>query len=65
MEDLGLEGNRSFPPLTPDFVLDAIERDLARGRLMSFPDRPSRINWRVRRFAPGLMWRFMHHVEGT
>jgi len=55
----------AFPPITPDKVLDAIERDVARGRLMCFPNRRVRVTWLMRRIAPGLVWRFMHQVEGT
>jgi NAD(P)-dependent dehydrogenase (short-subunit alcohol dehydrogenase family) len=53
----------AFPPISPDKVLDAIERDLAGGRLMCFPNRRARLTWLTRRFAPGLLWKFMHHVE--
>ena len=53
-----------LPPITPEAVLDAIERDLERGRLFCFPDRKSRISWRLRRFAPRLLWAAAHRMEG-
>jgi NAD(P)-dependent dehydrogenase (short-subunit alcohol dehydrogenase family) len=53
----------AFPPISPDTVLDAIERDLARERLWCFPNRRSRLVWLARRFAPGLVWEFMHRLE--
>jgi NAD(P)-dependent dehydrogenase (short-subunit alcohol dehydrogenase family) len=52
------------PPIPPEQVLDAIERDLDRGRLMVFPDRVSRLTWSLRRFLPGLLWRMSHRAEG-
>jgi NAD(P)-dependent dehydrogenase (short-subunit alcohol dehydrogenase family) len=54
----------AFPAITPDRVLDAIERDLVRGRLFCFPSRRTKLGWYARRFAPGLLWRFAHSVEG-
>lgn len=56
-----LEG---IPPIRPEQVLDAIERDLDRGRLMVFPDRNARITYSLRRFLPSLMWRMSHRAEG-
>ena len=54
----------TLPPIAPEVVLDAIERDLERGRLMCFPDRNAAISVRVRRFLPGLVWRNLHRTEG-
>jgi NAD(P)-dependent dehydrogenase (short-subunit alcohol dehydrogenase family) len=56
-----LEG---MPPIAPEKVLDAIERELARGRLMVFPDPTSRISYWLRRLTPGLMWWGSHRIEG-
>ncbi len=56
-----LEG---MPPIPPERVLDAIERDLDRGRLMVFPDRTARIAYWMRRLAPGVMWSGSHRAEG-
>lgn len=51
-------------PLTPESVLDALERDLERGRFWVFPNARARFSWRFRRWLPGLVWRFDHKVEG-
>jgi len=52
-----------IPPIAPEQVLDAIERDLERGRLMVFPDRSARSSVFLRRHFPGLTWWFDHRVE--
>jgi NAD(P)-dependent dehydrogenase (short-subunit alcohol dehydrogenase family) len=51
-------------PISPDQVLDAIERDLDRGKLMVFPDRTAKIAYWMRRMLPGLMWAGAHRTEG-
>jgi len=53
----------ALPPIAPETVLDAIERDLERGRLMVFPDRNARFAVGMRRFLPGLLWKNLHRVE--
>jgi len=53
-----------LPPIRPEKVLDAIERDLERGRLMVFPDRMAWGTVLLRRFAPGLLWQNVHRIEG-
>jgi len=53
----------ALTPIPAARVLDSIERDLDRGRLFCFPDSTSRITWRVRRFAPRLLWWFLERVE--
>ena len=55
---------KDLPPIPPEKVLDAIERDLDRGRLMVFPDRTAKLAWWMRRFLPGLMWQGSHRTEG-
>lgn len=52
------------PPIRPEAVLDAIERDLERGRLMVFPDRNAAITVWLRRHFPRLLWSNVHRVEG-
>ena len=54
----------SLPPIAPETVLDAIERDLEGGTLMVFPDRNARISVWMRRFLPDLLWRGLHRTEG-
>ena len=53
-----------LPPIQPETVLDAIERDLERGKLMVYPDRNAAITVWLRRHLPGLLWRNIHRVEG-
>jgi NAD(P)-dependent dehydrogenase (short-subunit alcohol dehydrogenase family) len=52
------------PPIQPETVLDAIERDLERRRLMVFPDRSAAATVWVRRHLPGFLWWNVHRVEG-
>ena len=51
-------------PLTPEAVLDAIEPTLEKDRLWVFPGLGTALGWRVRRWFPGLLWRYQHRVEG-
>jgi len=53
-----------FPALAPETVLDAIERDLERGRLMVYPDRKAALAVWMRRHLPALTWRNIHRIEG-
>ncbi len=52
------------PPIEPEKVLDAIERDLEKGRLMVFPDFNASLIVRMRRWLPDLVWLNSHRVEG-
>jgi NAD(P)-dependent dehydrogenase (short-subunit alcohol dehydrogenase family) len=52
------------PPIPPERVLDAIERDLERGRLMVYPDRNAAATVWLRRHLPRLTWWNVHRVEG-
>lgn len=51
-------------PISPGRVLDAIERDLAKGRPFCFPTAQTKLAQLMRRFAPGLVWSMVHRVEG-
>ena len=51
-------------PIPPEEVLDAIERDLERGRLMCFPNRRTHAGQVLRRLFPGLVWAGVHRIEG-
>ena len=53
-----------LPPIAPEQVLDAIERDLERGRLMVYPDRNASATVWLRRHLPRFMWWNVHRVEG-
>ena len=52
------------PPIKPAKVLDAMERDLDRGKLMVFPDFNATAIQKLRRFLPGLIWANTHRIEG-
>jgi NAD(P)-dependent dehydrogenase (short-subunit alcohol dehydrogenase family) len=51
-------------PMRPDFVLDAIERAIAKRRFWVFPGAHTAAGWRLRRFLPGLLWAIDHRAEG-
>ena len=51
-------------PIPPGRVLDAIERDLAKGKPFCFPTAQTKFAQILRRFAPGLVWSMVHRVEG-
>jgi NAD(P)-dependent dehydrogenase (short-subunit alcohol dehydrogenase family) len=51
-------------PIPPGRVLDAIERDLAKGKPFCFPTAQTKFAQIVRRLAPGLVWSMVHRVEG-
>lgn len=53
-----------LPPIAPETVLDAIERDLERGKLMVFPDRNAAATVWIRRHLPRFLWWNVHRVEG-
>jgi len=51
--------------MEPERVLDAVERALSRGRLFVFPGWHTAAGFRMRRFAPGLLWQIDHWVENA
>jgi NAD(P)-dependent dehydrogenase (short-subunit alcohol dehydrogenase family) len=51
-------------PISPGRVLDAIERDLAKGKCFCFPTAQTKLAQVLRRFVPGLMWWGVHRIEG-
>jgi NAD(P)-dependent dehydrogenase (short-subunit alcohol dehydrogenase family) len=53
------------PPIEPQEVLDSIDRTLADGSFWVFPGKGTKAGWFVRRFAPGLLWKRIHKVEGV
>jgi NAD(P)-dependent dehydrogenase (short-subunit alcohol dehydrogenase family) len=55
---------RAGTRIAPERVLDEIERCLERGRFFVFANWQSALGWRIRRFAPGLMWWINHRIEG-
>jgi hypothetical protein len=52
-------------PIAPERVLDAIERDLERGKLMVYPDRNAAFVVWARRHFPRLTWWNVHRIEGA
>lgn len=52
------------PKIQPEEVLDAIEEGLEAGKLFVFPGRGTKTVWRVRRFAPNLIWKRLHQSTG-
>lgn len=52
-----------FPPITPESVLDSVERALPGKSLWIFPGPMTRLSWIMRRWMPGLMWWTVHRVE--
>ncbi len=55
---------KELPPIKPERVLDAIERDLERGKLMVYPDRFAAFSVWARRHWPRITWWNLHRVEG-
>jgi len=53
------------PPIEPQDVLDAIDRTLEDGSFWVFPGKGTKAGWLMRRFAPGLLWKRIHKVEGV
>ena len=51
-------------PIEPGRVLDAIERDLAKGKAFCFPTAQTKLAQILRRLVPGLIWRWVHRIEG-
>lgn len=49
--------------ITPESVLDAVERDLDAGELMVFPNGQSKQTVRMRRFMPQLLWNQLRKLE--
>lgn len=54
----------SAKPVSPEAVLDSIDRALDRGDFWVFTDTMSKVGWYLRRWAPGLLWSRVHQVEG-
>lgn len=52
------------PKIQPEEVLDAIEEGLEAGDCFVFPGRGTTAAWRIRRFAPNLIWKRIHQTTG-
>ena len=51
-------------PITPEVVIDAIEKCLDKGKFFVLPTRDAKIGVFMRRLFPGLIWKQVHQVEG-
>ena len=51
-------------PIEPGQVLDAIERDLGKGKAFCFPTAQTKLAQILRRLVPGLVWSLLHRIEG-
>jgi NAD(P)-dependent dehydrogenase (short-subunit alcohol dehydrogenase family) len=51
-------------PITPEVVIDAIEKCLDKGKFVVLPTRDAKIGVLMRRLFPGLIWKQVHQVEG-
>jgi NAD(P)-dependent dehydrogenase (short-subunit alcohol dehydrogenase family) len=50
--------------LTPEQVIEDIEKCLEKGEFLSMPGKGTRVGYRMRRFLPGQIWKYAHKVEG-
>lgn len=51
-------------PISPQEVIDAIEKNLEDGKFFVFPTNNAKMGYYSRRFIPGLIWKQVHKVEG-
>ncbi|WP_208027033.1 SDR family NAD(P)-dependent oxidoreductase [Rhabdothermincola sediminis] len=66
LDQIGDRGPRALartPRIRPEEVLDSIEQALDEGRPFAFPGRGTATLWRLRRFAPGLLWARIDALE--
>lgn len=52
-----------FAPITPDLVLDEVEKVLPRKSLWVFPGPLTRLSWLCRRMIPRVLWSWLQKVE--
>lgn len=68
LDQVGPNGPKDFdrmPKLAPEVVLDAVEAALEAGDLFAFPGRGTTALWRMRRWAPQVLWKRIDKMEGT
>jgi NAD(P)-dependent dehydrogenase (short-subunit alcohol dehydrogenase family) len=53
-----------FDPISPEQVLEAVEKALKGKKFWVLPGPLTAMSWRLRRWLPGLLWRICHWVEG-
>jgi NAD(P)-dependent dehydrogenase (short-subunit alcohol dehydrogenase family) len=59
---MGLEQKRMAKP---DFVVDACEEALEKGKTILFPGGEAKFLFRLRRYAPGLLWKMILKAEAS
>jgi NAD(P)-dependent dehydrogenase (short-subunit alcohol dehydrogenase family) len=59
----GPKGFDKTPQIRPEEVLDSIEVALDAGELWAFPGRGTPTLWRLRRFAPSVLWKRIDALE--
>ncbi len=52
------------PPITPEEVLDSIEKALEKNQFWAFPGKGTRFGYLMRRLFPAAIWKHIHKVEG-
>lgn len=52
------------PPITPEEVLDSIEKALEKKQFWVFPGKGTRVGYIMRRLFPSAIWKHIHKVEG-
>mgnify|MGYP000636148042 CR=1 FL=1 len=52
------------PAVEPEFVLNVMEKSLAKGQWLCLPGWQAKVIYRARRFMPDILWRAIHLVEG-
>lgn len=53
------DNQRKARPITPEQVIDAVERALAKDRFLVLPHASAKVLWRARRFAPRMLRRVL------
>ena len=52
------------PPISPEEVLDGVEKSLEKGEFWCLPGKGTRMGYIMRRLLPGAVWKQVHKVEG-
>jgi NAD(P)-dependent dehydrogenase (short-subunit alcohol dehydrogenase family) len=50
--------------MSPEFVIEAVDRAVAKGKFWCFPGFHTAAGWRLRRIWPWLLWKIDHGAEG-
>jgi short-subunit dehydrogenase len=55
---------KSAPAYEPAFIIDNMEKAIAKNKMLCFPGFMNKISLFARRWMPGLVWKAVHVVEG-